>query len=64
MLETKESVIGRLLIGALAGSLVLLTPPVLGAQQLIRGTVGRVDIGDRIDRAAVFLMGTEPCTGR
>ena len=59
MLDTKESLIGRLLIGALAGGLILVTPPVLGAQQLIHGTVGRVDTGDRIGRVAVFLMGID-----
>ena len=59
MLETTESVIGRLLIGVLAGCLVLLTPAAASAQQTIHGTVGRVDIGDRIDRVAVFLLGPD-----
>ena len=47
------------LIPALAEGLVPLTPPVVGIQQTIHGTVGRVDNGDRIDRVAVLLMGTD-----
>lgn len=47
------------LIAALAGSLVLLTPAAVSAQQSIRGVVAQVETALPINRAALFLMGAD-----
>ncbi len=54
MIETKDSVIRRLLIGVLTGGLVLLTPPAASAQQTIYGTV--VDDSTERPVGAVSVM--------